>query len=462
MTEKEAARAFRAEQRKILAERTAFMRATRDRIVALLNHALEEIKVTLAGAPTDYQQWSLPQLAREIRQTLDRFQQEAGAEISAAAGKAWASGEALVVKPLEAAGVRLTASLPMLDTRPLLAMRAFMVDRIKDIGVQAANRISNELGLVVIGTQSPSEAIGNVTRILGEPSRTRATTIVRTELGRASAVSSFEKLKQSAEKVPGTKKQWRKSNKAHPRIYHELADGQIQEVNDPFILAGGTVKLMFPHDPKAPASEVINCGCLALPYYADMTMAHPGKAPGGRFGDDPVPVDKIVGLREAYNKNQRRAPKGTHDGGKWTAGPSLPALAADAQGNPKRDATHELGAVSVGNAVAVQKAVGLRLDGFRRIVNDRYLRHTFRAHGNQATETLRGQRAVTAADFSHLPAITAKPGSVAIAGRMHRGGLVLVYEKKIGKETFVYAESVHPGTYRVAFRSLYVRTEKPE
>ena len=285
MTPKEAARAARAEQRRILAERTAFMRATRDRIVALLNHALEEIKVTLAGAPTDYERWSLPQLAAEIRQTLDKFGEDAGAEISTAAGKAWEAGAAVVDKPIEAAGIRLAGVLPMLDTRQLLAMRAFMVDRIKDIGVQAANRISNELGLVVIGTQSPSEAITNITRVLGEPSRNRATTIVRTELGRTFAVASFERLKLAADKVPGLKKQWRKSGKVHPRLHHELADGQVQEVNDPFILAGGKVKLMYPHDPKAPAGEVINCGCLALAFKDDWAVSRPGRAPGGRMED---------------------------------------------------------------------------------------------------------------------------------------------------------------------------------
>jgi hypothetical protein len=43
-------------------------------------------------------------------------------------------------------------------------MRAFMVDRIKDIGLDGANKIIAELGLVVIGARSPSEAIGAVRR----------------------------------------------------------------------------------------------------------------------------------------------------------------------------------------------------------------------------------------------------------------------------------------------------------
>lgn len=293
MTAREAARLARTAQRKILAERTAFMRATRDRIVALLDHALAEIKATLAGAPTDYQLWSLPQLAREIRQTLDEFGRDAGAEASAAAGRAWEAGAAIVERPIEAAGgARIVAALPHLDNRQLLAMRAFMVDRIKDIGVQAANRIANELGLVVIGTQSPSDAIGNVTQILGEPSRKRATTIVRTELGRTFAVASFERLQQAAARVPGLKKQWRQSGKLHPRLHHALADGQVQEVGSPFVLNGGKVKLMYPHDPKAPAGEVINCGCVALPFKDDWRVSRPGRVPGGVV-EEGAPVGEI-------------------------------------------------------------------------------------------------------------------------------------------------------------------------
>lgn len=293
MTAAQAARAARTAQRKILAERTAFMRATRDRIVALLNHALAEIKTTLAGAPSDYQLWSLPQLAAEIRQTLEAFGKDAGAEMATAAGKAWEAGASIVERPIEAAGgARIVAELPHLDTRQLLAMRAFMVDRIKDIGVQAANRISNELGLVVIGAQSPSEAIGNVTQILGEPSRKRATTIVRTELGRTFAVASHERLQQAAGKVPGLKKQWRQSGKVHPRLHHALADGQVQDVASPFVLAGGKVKLMYPHDPKAPAGEVINCGCVALAFKDDWRVSRPGRVPGGVV-EDGVPVGKI-------------------------------------------------------------------------------------------------------------------------------------------------------------------------
>jgi len=271
------------------------MVSTRDTIVQYLKAALQRINLILAEQPTDYQQWALPRLAQEIRQVLAQFGEQAGAEISTAAGKAWQLGQDLIDKPLTAGGLRIEASLAKIDVRQLQAMRAFMTDRIKNVGLAAADKINAELGLVVIGAQSPSDAIGKVRVLLGEQSRQRATTIVRTELARAFGVASFERMKEAAARVPGLQKQWRKSGKLHPRPHHDVIDGQVRDVNKPFdlmraavvsksgkLLPAASVQLMFPHDPSAPASETINCGCTMLPFKSDWKMQYPGRAPGGR------------------------------------------------------------------------------------------------------------------------------------------------------------------------------------
>lgn len=284
MTGAERERAFRKKVTEIVRGRTALQRDTRNEIVRLMNEALAQIRADLAGAPSDYQRWSLPQLAKEITRTLAEFGEAAAGKISGAAGDAWQLGQDLAEKPVEAAGIRVAATLPMLDTRQLQAMRAFMTDRIKDIGLVAANKINAQLGLVVIGAQTPSDAISSVTQILGEPSRARATSIVRTELARTFAVATQERMAQQAALVPGLKKQWRRSGKIHPRPHHDLADGQVKEIGEPFILnplGRGQVKLMFPHDPAAPAAETINCGCIMIPWKADWKATTPGRAPGG-------------------------------------------------------------------------------------------------------------------------------------------------------------------------------------
>jgi hypothetical protein len=276
--------AFTKKRGEIIRGRTAILVDTRAEVLRLLKHALDQIHLVLAGQPTDYQLWSLPRLASEIRQAMGEFSTDAAATLSTAAGKAWQLGLDLVDAPLEAGGIRIGAALGAVDTRQLKAMRAFMTDRIQDIGLQAANKINAEMGLVVIGVQSASQAISATRLVLGDESRRRATTIVRTELSRVYAVASFERLEQAAGRVPGLQKQWRKSGKLHPRLHHDVIDGQVRDVSAPFDLkpfGKPALKLMFPHDPKAPAGEVINCGCTMVPFKADWKVLHPGRAPGG-------------------------------------------------------------------------------------------------------------------------------------------------------------------------------------
>lgn len=272
-------RAFRQAVTQALRGRTSLLRGTRDEIVALLKAAQRAIAEILADAPSDYERWSLPRLEADVRRVLAEFGDKGGARLTAAAGKAWEQGGALVDAPFQAAlpEARVEAVLQRVSAAQLNAMRAFMTGRIKDVGVEAANRINAELGLVVIGARSQHEAIGAVRSILGEGARARATTIVRTELGRVFSVAGQARLEQIAERVPGAQKKWRASGKIRPRLHHDIIDGQVRDIDKPFDLTPfgrPRVQLMHPHDPKAPAAETINCGCISVPHFASF------RAPG--------------------------------------------------------------------------------------------------------------------------------------------------------------------------------------
>ena len=276
MSDKNKAKDFRAEREKRLQARNRLIADTRGEILRMLDAARKRVVEILAGQPSEAELWLLPQLQREIELAMREFGDAASARVSTAAGAAWEAGQALIDAPLAAGGIAIAGAAPVLDTRQLVAMRAFMTDRIKDIGVQAVNRINAELGLTVMGAQAPAEAIGKVTAILKQTSRERAITIVRTELSRAYGTAAFERLKQAAELDPDLKKQWRRSGKAHSRLAHDMADGQVQPVDKPFVLASGA-RLMFPHDPKAPPGETINCGCTLLPIRDGWEVASRGR-----------------------------------------------------------------------------------------------------------------------------------------------------------------------------------------
>lgn len=257
--------------------RTQLLRGTAGEITGLLKSALEEIKTILASQPSDYQRWQLPQLKRSIESVMQEVERDGGRAIADGARQAFGIGQQLIDEPIAAGGVQIAAVLPELDTRQLMAMRTFMVDRIADISATTQRRIAGELGLVTIGAQSPADAIGRIADMI-EGGRTRAIGIVRTEVGRAFSTAAHERLTQASDELPGLQKQWRRSGKIHSRLHHDSIDGQIKDVDEPFVLGNG-VKIMYPRDPAAPVGETINCGCESLPYMKTWEVKNPGRVP---------------------------------------------------------------------------------------------------------------------------------------------------------------------------------------
>ncbi|GBG03907.1 hypothetical protein AZSI13_32340 [Azospira sp. I13] len=255
---------FSQAQKAALQERATLIAATQEEIASLLEVAYERIALVLAGAPTDYQQWHLEQLQRQVAQAITELGAAAGTALSEKTTAAWHAGVGLIDKPLAAAGV--SVQLPYMDTRLLVAIRSFGVERIKDMAVQAGQKINQELGLAMIGAQGVHDTIGKVKTALGEAATGRAATIVRDGLSTAYAVASQARSEQANEVVP-MDKIWRRSGKIHSRLNHDLADGQRVPVDKPFIIQtpNGPVKMMHPHDPRAPIAEKIHCGCISVP-----------------------------------------------------------------------------------------------------------------------------------------------------------------------------------------------------
>lgn len=261
MTDAERNKRLLAATKAVLKQRTLIQRQTQAEIVGLLKEALARIQATLAAAPTDYQLWSLPQLEREIRLALAETERAASGTLRTAAGQAWEAGRQSVIAPIEAGGISLSGMMPAINVRQLNAISTFMVKRMKDVTDEMAGKITSELGMVVIGAQGPHDAIKKITGIVGESSR--ATTIVRTEIGRTFSVAANESQTDAAKVLPGLKKRWIKSGKINSRPEHDAADGQIVAVDEPFTLGNG-VQIMFPLDPAAPPEETINCGCVSV------------------------------------------------------------------------------------------------------------------------------------------------------------------------------------------------------
>lgn len=269
MTDKERKRLFERARREVLRKQSAIQRDTANEIIRLLKTARDRIRETLSAQPTDYERWQLPQLQQAIEQRLAEFERAASRAAAGGSSAAAQAGLELVDAPLRAGGLSIVGVAPGIDTRQLEAMKHFMTDRLKGLAARAIDRINTELGMVILGVQTPGEAIDKVARILGDESRQRAITIVRTEIGRAFSSAAHERMKAAATKLPGLKRLWRRSGKIHSRPEHDALDGEVRGVDEPWEVidkSGEIVKLLYPRDPKAPPGQTINCGCEALPF----------------------------------------------------------------------------------------------------------------------------------------------------------------------------------------------------
>lgn len=246
--------------------RTRLIIDTDAEIAAILRAALLRIQTLLINQPGAAEQWRLTQLDAEIRRILTAAGADAALTVSQQHSAAAAAGTAAVDGAIAAASVRLV--LPRISSLQLEAMREFTTTKISGIGLEAANRVNTQLGLAMVGAQTPYQAVEAVTDVLGESTLARARAIVHSELARAYSTASFERMRQAAADIPGLKKRWVKSGKLHPRENHVAAHGQVRDWDKPFSL-GGKITMMYPHHPAAPIGETINCGCAMVAVVPD-------------------------------------------------------------------------------------------------------------------------------------------------------------------------------------------------
>lgn len=243
---------------------------------ALLNKAKAEIQAKLADAPSDFTQFHYTKISEEIASMEAALAAQSATLAGTGAEKIHAAGQQMVDTPFLLAGVVLDTKLPALDIGPLLSMKVFLTGKMKEVTTEMVGKINGELGLVLVGVKTPFQAAQAVADITNSSIK-RGVTVVRTELGRVFSDASYKRMLQASAIIGGMEKQWRRSGKPNARPHHNAADGQIQPVDEPFIIAGH--KLRYPRDPAAPASETINCGCTMMPRKPSWNMLTPDKKP---------------------------------------------------------------------------------------------------------------------------------------------------------------------------------------
>lgn len=243
-------------QRKTIAEILRLLKDAEARVIAQLASASPSASAKLQAQK------------KAIAEAIARFSRDGDALLQGSLGSAWQAGIDLVEKPIAAGGITLGPALAIND-RALVAMRSFTTDRIKDVGLQAVNRINGVLGQVLIGTKPMSDAITDVQRIMGGITRKRAMTIAFHQVGTAYSTASYDSMLAAQRAGVKMGKRWIKSGKAHPRPSHVAAHNQIVRVDQPFQIVdpktGELEELRYPRDPRASPGNTINCGCMSVP-----------------------------------------------------------------------------------------------------------------------------------------------------------------------------------------------------
>lgn len=298
-------RAAKKAQAQVLRERAALWVDLDRELSRLVQQTLLALVGQIAGAPTDYQQWVLPRLVDSLKRLSDELALSLATRSSQALREQWTLGGRAITEPLVAADqveqqlrlavsfgasasaqaqaqlqVRPSLALGAPDLRQLRALQSVNTHQIAGATTDLVNRINAELGKVVLGAQTPHQAMQTIQADMPERTKRQVRGIVTTNLATAFNTSSWDTLTAQAARDPKLKKQWRRSGKLHSRWNHDLADGQVQDIDKPFVLQSGkgteTVELMYPADPAAPVGEVINCGCVALGWKASWKMMTPG------------------------------------------------------------------------------------------------------------------------------------------------------------------------------------------
>lgn len=254
----------------------------------LLEETRRQVQQELAAMPqanNSYSAWNLQQTLAAINDHLATFGVQANKELGIALTEAWTAGSEMLGQMVVASGnstFGISSHLLGQFDPWLQNMKDYTWGKVEGVRLDAAAKIRGELSLGILGQKTPFEVAQAVTGNLPQRPEDqpryhnsektifksideRAQIITQTEMGRAFSMAHQASLISAEETLPELQKMW--LHAGHPkraRIYHLALHGSIKPVAENWLV--GSIAMMYPRDPKAPASEVIRCGCMHTGY----------------------------------------------------------------------------------------------------------------------------------------------------------------------------------------------------
>lgn len=231
-----------------------------------------QIVAEVATLPADsFSSHHQQQVLAEIDRLLAGAGVEMRSEITKGLDASWQAGADLLPQ-MARVGSNITLTTFGLSTAVLDQVKNFAWGKISGVTADAQARIRGELTLGLLGQKTPFEITQAIAGTLESPGvfkgiAERAEIITKTELGRTFSMAHQASMENALDVLPDLGKMWlHAGHPSSPRIYHLHLNGDVKPVDKPFLV--GNIAMMYPRDPKAPVSEIINCGCMHVAYMA--------------------------------------------------------------------------------------------------------------------------------------------------------------------------------------------------
>jgi uncharacterized protein with gpF-like domain len=248
----------------------------RQRVLDLLDEARTKIAAQLAEIdPESFSAAQLTVLRNSIDRAMEEFAKKATGVIEKAESSAFAHGGDMVKSPIAAAGIE-GPGLGVVSTSALSVAQGYTADLITGLSKDAMAKINGVIQRAFLGGQKVSDIIQQIGRALGSGEGftgvfkgigRRAADITINEILRVQSISTQARLEDAADQHEDLQKQWHHLAIARvPRPGHVAADGQVVNVDEPFLVEGE--ELMFPRDPNGSPDNTINCHCMMAPYFS--------------------------------------------------------------------------------------------------------------------------------------------------------------------------------------------------
>lgn len=235
----------------------------------ILDEVRKQVIAEIASAPAEsFTSYRNQQMLTQIERLLYDAEASMRVELGRGITDAWEAGRVMLPQMAGAAGTTLSPfgiSSHLVDQ-----IKEFAWGRITAVRNDAAGRIRAEITLGLLGQKTPQEVAGAIAGNLERPGvfkgiSERAEVITKTEMGRTFSMAAHASMVAAMDALPELQKMWlHAGHPKSPRIYHLHLNGDIKNVDQPFLV--GNISMMYPRDPKAPISEIINCGCMHVPY----------------------------------------------------------------------------------------------------------------------------------------------------------------------------------------------------